>query len=271
MPWTAAAIGGSAVLGAGSSLASGGKAASGAKQSADMQKQMYLQTRSDLSPFTAAGASVLPQLTNLATSGPTGGGPNYVDQASTLVPPTMTQAELEKTPGYQWNLSQGLKAAQSAAAARGLGVSGASLKGAATYATGLADSTYQNQFANAQQRFSDYLNLNTAQQGNLLNQYNRLSGVATLGANAGAQVGSQGATLANQAGSALQAAGNAQAAGTMGAANAVTNGLNSYLGYQSLQNALKAPSPTTGGYLTSGGYSNAPPTPVSMPIIPPSA
>jgi hypothetical protein len=142
---------------------------------------------------------------------------------------------------------------------------------AATYATGLADSTYQNQFANAQQRFSDYLNLNTAQQGNLLNQYNRLSGVATLGANAGAQVGSQGATLANQAGSALQAAGNAQAAGTMGAANAVTNGLNSYLGYQSLQNALKAPSPTTGGYLTSGGYSNAPPTPVSMPIIPPSA
>lgn len=268
MPWIAAGTVAAGALGAGGSMAAGGKSASAAKQSADMQKQMYLQTRSDLSPFTTAGSSVLPQLTSLATSGPTGGGPDYVSQASALVPPTMTQAELEKTPGYQWNLAQGLKAAQSAAAARGLGVSGAALKGAATYATGLADSTYKNQFDMAQTRFNDYLGLNTAQQGNLTNQYNRLSGVATLGANAAAQTGTQGTALANQAGNALQAAGNAQAAGTMGASNAISGALNNYLGYQSLQNAL---SPTTGGYMTSSGYSNAPPAPVSMPIIPPSA
>jgi hypothetical protein len=239
-----------------------GKSSSAAKQSADMQKQMYLQTRADLSPFREAGAGVLPDLVNLARSGPTGGGPDYVTQASSLVPPTMTQADLEKTPGYQWNLAQGLKAAQSAAAARGLGVSGAALKGAATYATGLADNTYQNQFANAQQRFADYLNLNTAQQGNLLNQYNRLSGVATLGSNAGAQTGTQGTALANQAGNALQAAGNAQAAGAMGASNAITGAVNNYLSYNMLQNALnRTPAPTTGGYSTSpqGPYSGASP------------
>lgn len=255
MPWIAAGTVAAGALGAGGSMAAGGKSSSAAKQASNQQKEMYLQTRADLAPFTQAGQSVLPQLTSLATGSPTGGGPDYVAMAGGKVPPTMTQAELEQTPGYQWNLAQGLKAVQSAAAARGLGVSGASMKGAATYATGLADSTYQNQFNNAQQRFSDYLSLNTAQQGNLTNQFNRLSGVATLGANAGAQVGTQGTALANQSGNALMAAGNAGAAGTMGATNSISSALNNYLGYQSLQNALKTPSTTT-GYSTPGVTGN---------------
>jgi hypothetical protein len=70
----------------------------------------------------------------------------------------MTEAELVQTPGYQFNLSQGLRAAQNSAAARGLGVSGAALRGAANYATGLADSTYQNQFANQQTLWQDQVN-----------------------------------------------------------------------------------------------------------------
>jgi hypothetical protein len=57
-----------------------------------------------------------------------------------------TQAQLEATPGYQFTLQQGLESTQNSAAARGLGNSGAALKGAATYATGLANQTYQNQF-----------------------------------------------------------------------------------------------------------------------------
>ena len=87
---------------------------------------------------------------------------------------------MRQTPGYQFTLAQGLKATQSAAAARGLGVSGSALKGAGTYATGLADKTYLDQFNVAQQRFGDVLNLNTAQQGNLQAQFGRLSGLATI-------------------------------------------------------------------------------------------
>jgi hypothetical protein len=240
--------------GAAGSLLGGSSAASGSKAAADTQRQMYLTTRADLAPFVSAGTSVLPQLTSLATSGPTGGGPNYIDTAAANVPPTMTQAELEKTPGYQFNLSQGLKAVQAAAAARGLGVSGASIKGAATYATGLADSTYQNQFANAQQRFADYLNLNTAQQGQVQNQYARLHDTATLGANAAAQTGQTGATLAGNAGQYLQGAGLANAAGITGVGNALTGAANNYLAYNTLQNALASGNGTTGGYQDTGRF-----------------
>lgn len=56
-----------------------------------------------------------------------------------------TQAELEKTPGYQFNLAQGLNAVQNSNAAKGLGLSGAGIRGAARYATGLADNTLKTQ------------------------------------------------------------------------------------------------------------------------------
>jgi hypothetical protein len=239
MPWI---VGGATVasglLGAGSSKKAGGQASSAAKDAANKQLQMYMQTRADLQPFTGAGTSVLPALNALALSGPTGGGPDYISQAAGERPLQMTQAQLEQTPGYQFTRDQGLKMTQSAAAARGLGVSGAALKGAATYATGLADKTYMDQFNLQQQRFTDLLNLNTGQQGNLLNQYNRLSGLATIGANAAAQTGTQGTALANQAGNYLNQAGQATAAGTTGPANALTGAANSYLGYRNFQNLM---------------------------------
>jgi len=150
--------------------------------------------------------------------------------ANAIQPGQMTQAELEATPGYQFTRDQGLKSVQNAAAARGLGVSGAALKGAATYATGLADKTYLDQFNVAQQRFQNQVNLNTAQQGNLTNQFNRLSGVANLGEGAAAQTGAIGASLSNQAGNFLTQGGIAQALGTQGLANGIGNTANMLLG-----------------------------------------
>jgi hypothetical protein len=234
----AAAIIGGAALSAGSSLLGGSQAAGASNKAAGNNRLQYLQTRADLDPFATAGRVVVPDLVALAQSGQFGGGPNYLSQAAGMQPGQMTQAELEQTPGYQFNLSQGLKSVQSAAAARGLGVSGASLKGAATYATGLADSTYQNQFNNAQTRFQNSLNLNTAQQGNLTNQYNRLSDVAKIGSGAASQTGTIGASLTNQAGQFLQQGGLAQAAGTAGVGNAVTGGINNFLANQFLQQAV---------------------------------
>jgi hypothetical protein len=230
----------------------GDQAAAAAKQAAELQQQRYLQTRTDLQPYNTAGQSVLPDLTTLATSGPFGpNGVNYLDMAQQNLPGQMTQAQLEATPGYQFNLSQGLKATQAAAAARGLGVSGAAMKGAASFATGLADSTYQNQFANAQTRYSDILGLNTTQQGNLAAQFGRLQGVASLGENAAAQTGTTGAQLAATGGNALIQGGQAQAAGTLGAANAGTGAINSYLGYNLLQQAVGGGG--TSGYSNPGG------------------
>jgi hypothetical protein len=256
MTWMAGATLAGGLLGAGSSLFGSSQASKAAKSAADLQTQQQARTTASLQPYNTAGQSAVGSALSLAQS-PRGGGPDYITQAAGALPGQMSQSELEATPGYQFNLSQGLKATQSAAAARGLGVSGAALKGASTYATRLADSTYQNQFNNAQQRFSDILGLNTGQQGNITNQFNRLSGVAGLGENAAAGTGQMGTAAAATAGNLTNQGGLATVAGTTGAANALTGGVNSYLGYQNFQNLLSrypaAGSGTTGGYPTGAG------------------
>ena len=205
MPWTAAAIGGSAILSGVMGKQGAGQAASASRQAAALQEQMYQTTRGDLAPFRASGAGALPQLNALT----------YGD-------PATTQAMLESTPGYQFTRTQGLKATQAAAAARGLGVSGAALKGAATYATGLADQTFE-------ERYQDALK------------------TASMGANAAALTGQQGTQAASAAGGFLNQGGVAQAAGTMALPNALTSGLQSYLTYDALKGMIGTKGYDTGG------------------------
>lgn len=204
-------LGVAGVASAGASLIGSSQQANAANNAAQLQENQYQQTRKDLLPFTQAGTSA----TNM-----------LLQQLPRLTAPVvMDEATLRQTPGYQFNLNQGLKSVQNGAAARGLGSSGAALKGGAAYATGLADSTYQNQFQNAVT--------------NKLNAFNMLSGVGQLGENAAAQTGNIGANLTQGAANSLTQAGTAQAAGLNGAANALTNGVNSYLGYNlANQNAL---------------------------------
>jgi len=178
------------------SVAGGAIQANAATNAADLQQQRYLQTRSDLLPFIQGGAGAFGQYNALA---PFSFNP--------------TMAQLEQTPGYQFTLNQGLKATQNAAAARGLGVSGAALKGAAGYSTGLAASTWPEVFNAAQQVYTT--NANKLLQG------------ATIGQNAAAQTGTIGAQLAGNQGNALITAGGAIGGGLasagLTAASALTN------------------------------------------------
>jgi endosialidase-like protein len=196
-----AAIAGAGILGAGASIYGGSQAASAQEKSAqdatNAQLQMFNVTQQNLEPYNTTGQSALAKENALA------GNFNY----------TPTMAQTEQTPGYQFNLNQGLKATQNAAAARGLGTSGAALKGAASYATGLADSTYQNQFNNALQSY----------QTNLGGYQN----LANLGENAAAGVGNAAQATGASIGSNLIGSGNAQAASYMNAANAVSGGAQS--------------------------------------------
>ncbi len=259
MPWAAAGMVASAAIGAGGSMMAASSASKSAKDAANLQKAQFEQTRGDLLPYNETGQSVLPNMQALAFSGPNGpGGVNYLGMAQDNLPGHMTQAELEATPGYQWNLDQGLKSTQSAAAARGLGVSGAALKGAAKYATGLADSTYQNQFANRQAQFGDILNLNTTQQSNLTNQFNRMGTLATLGENAAAQTGALGTAAAKTEGQGLLAAGQYQGAAYQGAANAASGAINNYLQYDALKGMTSS---GTKGYPSGGQIVGDPYTP----------
>ena len=164
---------------------------------------MFNQEQANLQPYMAEGANANTTL-NAQLPGLT-------------APINMNETMLQQTPGYQFNLTQGLKSVQNSAAARGLGVSGAALKGAASYATGLADSTYQNQFNNAQ------TNRTTA--------YNMLSGQQNLGESAAAGVGAAGIQTGQGVASNQIGAGNAAAAAALntgsaigGAANSATQG-----------------------------------------------
>lgn len=209
----AAAIIGAGVIGAVGGVVSSGNAASAqtnaANQANQTELQMYNQTRSDLTPFQSAGKGALTGLNSLVNT-----GFNF----------NPTQAQIEATPGYKFNLAQGLKSVQNSAAARGLGSSGAAMKGAANFATGLADSTWQNQYNNA---------LNTYQ-----TNYNSKMGLASLGENAAAQTGSYGTQIANSVGNNLIGAGNAQAASDIAMGNAISGGANSIAQYYMMQNML---------------------------------
>jgi len=205
--WVATAIVGSAVVGAVGTSMAASKAANAqtnaANQAAATSLGMYNQTRSDLSRYRDVGQFASNRMVE------------RLDELTT--PITMTEDQVKQTPGYQFNLTQGLKATQNSAAARGLGSSGAALKGAATFATGLADSTYQNQFNNAVT--------------NQTNAYNKLKGLVDLGENAAAQTGTAGTSAANTAAGAQIGAGNAQAAAANATGGAISSAANSIGGY----------------------------------------
>jgi hypothetical protein len=237
----AAAVGGSALIGGITSMIGTSQAASAAKSAANLAAAQKAQTRSDLIPYNTAGQAVLPTMNALAMDR-TGGGPDYVSQADALQPGQMTQAELEATPGYKFTLAQGLRAAQGSAAARGLGIAGGGdMRGIIGYATGLANNTYKDQFNIQQQRFADALSLNAAQQGNVTNQFNRVSGLATLGENAAAQSGTIGAGLTNTAANLTNQSGIDTAAGIGGIGKAATGAAQNYLDYTNYQNYLNSP------------------------------
>lgn len=212
---------GSAALGA-SSASKAAKAQSKAAQAAnDTQLKMFYDTQENLAPYMDQGEQAgkqLNKLTGIDTTDPL---------ASPLLKPiTMDQATLEQTPGYKFNLEQGLKAVQNSASARGLGESGAALKGAANYATGLADSTYQNQFANAM--------------ANQENQFNRLMSMTTLGQNSAANLGAYGTQTANSMANTTVSAGNAAGASMIAGGNAWGNALTNMAGMYGMYAGRKA-------------------------------
>jgi hypothetical protein len=227
----AVAIIGAAVVG-GAATAIGSSSAAraqtnAANQANDRLNAQYAQTRSDLMPYQQAGQGGLNELQSR--------------MGELTSPFNMTQQNLEATPGYQFNLSQGQKSVNNALGARGLLNSGAVMKGASSFATGLANSTYMDQFNMDQQ--------------NKQNAYNKLLGVSQLGENAAAQTGAFGSQIAGQVANNTIGIGNAQAAGAMGVANGIGSIGNNIAGYYNFKNYLAARSGQTNAGIW--GYSQA--------------
>lgn len=201
------AIVGAGVLGAGATIYSANKAAqagqAAANTAANTAMTQFNTVQGNLQPYMQAGAGAQQTLTNMLPT--------------LTAPITMNETTLRNTPGYQFNLTQGLKSVQNSAAARGLGISGAALKGASTFATGLADNTYQNQFQNAVT--------------NQTNAYNRLLGVVQTGESAAAGTGLPASIAGQTAAGAQIAGGNFAAAGANATGTGINNLTNNIAGY----------------------------------------
>lgn len=201
----AAAIAGAAVIGGVATVVSGNKAAGAQKdaaaQSVAEQQRQYDQTRTDQAPWRTAGAGALSKLAGLYGVD-TGNG-------AAKVPNDQLYDEFRATPGYGFQMSEGLKAVDRGAAARGLLGSGAAVKGEQRFGAGLADSTY-NQY---------------------VNQLQSLAGVGQTATQATSQAGQ---SAANNISNAYMAAGNARAssyANTGSAINGTLNNLASVYAY----------------------------------------
>jgi len=160
-------------------------------------------------------------------------------------------ADFQTDPGYSFRLSEGLKAIDRQAAARGGLISGAGLKAAGRFGGDLASQEYGNAFNRFQTNrasqaglFADAFNRDRTSR---MDEYGRLSDFTNRGLNAanntGANQAAYGTNAANLISQGAQAmgqgvlgAGQAAAAGQMGAGNTYNNAIQAALqGYQNNQ------------------------------------
>lgn len=172
------------------------------------QKQIYEQQRTDLAPYREAGLAGQNKLLEYLGIGGNTAAPGYGQYATAEFTPEAFLAN--KDPGYGFRFSEGQKAVDRQAAARGGLISGAALKASQRFGQDMASQEYGNAFNRYQ-----------TMRGNTLSPYERLQGVglnaATMTGNAGSNYGSAG----NQAyGAAGAGATNAFGAASQGATNA---------------------------------------------------
>lgn len=165
----------------------------------------YNNALGNYTPYTTAGANAANEITGLE-----GGSGTGVPNAQTM------QNTLQALPGYQFALNQGLESTQNGFAARGLGSSGAALKGAATYATGLANQDYNNLLTGLQNTANTGLGAASGLSGTIQNAINT-------GGNAAAGVGNAAVSTGQSIGQNTVGAGNAAAASDISTGNAIGN------------------------------------------------
>jgi hypothetical protein len=186
-------------VGAAASIAGGAMAASATKDAADtqaqsareataLQERMYNQQRADNEPWRLAGTRAIAGMENADFQR------------------DFTAADFQQDPGYAFRMSEGQRALERSAAARGGLQSGGTLKALAQYGQNFASNEYQN----AYNRFN----------ADRDRRFGRLGTIAGMGQASANQVGAAGQNFANQAGANMMGAANAQGAAQIAGANA---------------------------------------------------
>ena len=152
------------------------------KEALDLQKRMYEENVARQQPYYQAGVNALAQL-----PGRTG-----------AMPPAFQYRpeQLTTDPGYGFRLSEGLKALERSAAARGGLLSGGTGKALTRYGQEMASQEYGNAYNRA-------LTESNALRQRESEEYNRLAGLAGVGGTTAQQIGAAGQQYGQQAGNLL--------------------------------------------------------------------
>lgn len=239
---SAVAIGAS-VVGAvvGSSIAGGATEnaaeiqAQSARDSAAIQKQIYEEQKALQEPFRQAGLTGQNQLMAYL-----GLGDKTAEGYGQWASPSMTAQQFNQyqDPGYSFRLSEGLKALDKSAVARGGLLSGNTLKGITNYGQEAASQEYQNAFNRYQ-----------TSRAAALSPLQQLQGIGQAAAsNQAGYAGQYGTGVSN----ALTGAANAQSAAQIAGANIATQGIGNALGAYARMNTASS----YGNPSYSGGYTN---------------
>jgi len=234
--------------------------AAAAEQALRLQKQLADEQVLRNAPYSEAGLTAQNRMLDLmglsSRTGAAGyGSANQPYSMAGFDPNSLMRnfgaADFQADPGYNFRLSEGLKALDRQAAARGGMMSGAALKAAGRYGQDVASQEYGNAFNRFQTNrasqaglFTDAYNRNRTRQ---LDEFSRLGGLMTSGQNAAAGTGASQAAFGSNAanlisqgaqamGQGVLGAGQATAAGQMGAGNTYNNAIQAALqGYQNNQ------------------------------------
>ncbi len=211
MSWIAAAavIGGS-VIGAGASIYAANQQSSAAKDASAQQMQMFNTINQQEAPYRTAGYGALNSISGMS---------DYLNKP-------MTAADLTNnlSPAYDFMLNQGLGQAKNELNATGGLVSGNAMQGLDTFAQNYALNAGQTAFNNYQ-----------TQQNNI---FNRLASIAGIGQTGQGQTNQAATNAINQSTGFQTSAAASQAAGAVGAANAIGGGMTNLGSWYAVNNMI---------------------------------
>lgn len=217
----AAAIGGAVISSKASKKASAAQVQ--ASQEANAAQERMFQRQTELQePFRQGGLTAQQEIMQLLGIGGNKTAAGYGSMAQ----PFGTQ-QFQQDPGYAFRQSEGMKALERSAAARGNLMSGSTMKGIQRFGQDLASQEYQNAFNRYQVERSARLNPLQSLMGSGQSATNVLTGAA----------GQMGQNEASN----IYNAGQARASGYIGSANALTNALGqigSFAANAPMQNAM---------------------------------
>ena len=217
--WVAGAIAVSSIIGADSARSAGNKQSDAANRATDISNEQYYQTREDQRPFREAGVNALAELQRTAGNVPAAF--------------KFTNQDMYADPGYGFRFSEGQKALDRSAAARGGLISGGALKAATRFGQEMGSQEYQNAYNRA---YTGY-GADVARENQL---YNRQAALAGIGQTATNLTNTAGAANAANVGNLMTSGAAASAAGRMGQTQAFTSGLGTYLNYRQGNNLADA-------------------------------